>query len=275
VDGDGSKDVHEMTRIRERCEGEFSWIQDGVVTRIEGVMKVRDTSGHGVWQFLDMRHSGTSIDGPMCTMHTHTAGYPVYHGSSICPGTIEVESDDREQPSILRFAESGAQRPPKKKRGAKRKTDEAGITVNDLQKLCGLLNLPTSGTKAALHARIKKQAAAQNLPEVPLHDCDDDDACVEVREDASEEEEEGDCGEEEEEEAERVYAVVKIDGFRVVGGQEQHHIFWDDDGSTWETCDSAHAAWDIKPPYETEEQLLPLFEANKKKHAKKVKKKRR
>jgi hypothetical protein len=128
--------------------------------------------------------------------------------------------------------------------------------------MCHLAKLPVSGSKAQLFTRLQRASAkkAKQTGKAPSKDDDDD---------YSDESQEGDRSSTSEEEGEREYGIVAVKGFRVINKQEQHRIHWEDGDVTWETCDTAHAAWDIKPPYETPEKLQPLLNANKAKYTKK------
>jgi hypothetical protein len=146
VDGDGdvrTKDEHKMERIRERCEVVFDWEEDGVVTRLEGVMRVRDVSGVGSWQFLDTLHSATSPRGVMCKRHTSLSGFPVYHGQGYsCPVNTAIDDADRVQPTILRLARDTEQRPPVKKGKERKERKKVDARDGDDGKfLCVLLSI--------------------------------------------------------------------------------------------------------------------------------------
>ena len=75
----GVADKHVMPDLRTRCEVKYDWDQNGIVTRLDGVICVRDLSGVGSWEFVDTTHSGSCARGVLCVDHTRASGFPIYH----------------------------------------------------------------------------------------------------------------------------------------------------------------------------------------------------
>jgi hypothetical protein len=239
VSGEGAEtaDRHKMDRLRQRCEVVYNWPQNGVTTRLPGVIRVRDVSGEGQWRFQDTSHSSKSGRGQMCDLHTKSSGFPVYHGESACNRTT-ITDENRNQPSVLRLVDSGEQINPRVASGMQRN----GPTVKDLKEALRARSMSTAGNKTQL---IERLASA-----------------VEV----SDDEDEGDNFEGDESGEDVVYKITKVDGIRYVADQVQHRVFWDqgEPEFTWETgADSIIAAgWLLAPPLNTEESIQPELDAN-------------
>ena len=194
VHGDGSKDPgHVMDRIRQRCSVKYMWTQMGQPTRLEGVMCVRDVSGIGPWQFIDVLHSRFSERGVMCEHHTRAVHHPVYHGKMACVPINEAISDaDRVQPSMLRMAHSGPQKNPKHSGTQRSSKDDSTLTLATLKLFLASKGLKQSGNKKELVRRARAfeetmKEFAQREKEYDEAQPDDD----EDDEDDEEEEEEG------------------------------------------------------------------------------------
>jgi hypothetical protein len=231
-----------------------SWMQDGVLTRMVGVICVRQFSGQGEWTFVDVTHSAHNGRGRMCPGCTRENARPVYHGTQPCTmqaGTNKSGKPGLEEPVVPQPDESrldGCGKQQSKKPAVARsrgvlKDVESKMTVAVLKAFLKAQGKSSHGNRDALLARAKscdgwEQKDAGEEPsegednEKSEEEGDwlagEDAACGEGSEDGEKSEEEGDWI--------AVESIVK----RKNGDPEPLYFFkWlNEKNGSWETASS-------------------------------------
>ena len=260
-----TKDYNCKISLRPIESVRYSWkLPDGTTARIPGVMRVRALSDRGEWTFVDTRHSATSLNGRMCTLHTAASGFPVYHGENTCQDDDEVmvSAQDRVQPLHDRMAESGEQLAVRKKSRTNKKSSSA-VTVRQLKVFLKSRNLSTSGTKDVLWTRAREAEADVNIisdehPEEDEEEEEEEEENVDDNQSSSSGGEKTGSKHYSSDSSEHAHVIEKIETWRIVGKrnpQEQFYVRWQDDEQTWETHETLTKKWLLASPYDDDDFL--------------------
>ena len=167
VNGPGEgRNLNDVSALADVGSASYSWLQDGVVTRMEGIVRVRELSGEGDWVFVDLLHSASSERGAMCGHCTAANGHPVHHRGQPCTALVAgpLSASDIVQPDAARFEGCGVQvsRKPAlpKLKGSVRRGD-SNLTVALLKPFLRKHGLSTKGRRDDLLARAKKVTSAE------------------------------------------------------------------------------------------------------------------
>lgn len=139
-----------------------SWMHDGVLTRMPGVVRVRQFSGEGEWTFVDVTHSAHNGRGMMCPRCTRKNAHPMHHGAGPCPLEAglptDIEVPSIPQPAESRFDGCGEQQskhPVVARSRGVLKNVESKLTVPMLKEFLGKHGKSTAGLRDELLARAK------------------------------------------------------------------------------------------------------------------------
>ena len=182
VDGPGRKsNQNDVSALQNVGSVAYSWIQDGVVTRMEGIVRVRELCGVGDWVFVDLLHSATSGRGVMCGKCTADNSHPVHHRGQPCLARVAepILPSDIVQPDIARLEGHGVQESRKpiipRSKGVVR-TGEGNLTVKMMKAFCRKNGLSTVGRRDVLLARVRTcRSGNTGIAADDADDADDDD----------------------------------------------------------------------------------------------------